>query len=279
MIGQFVAVKVIDMTHLTNQKQVEQLASEISFMKEYKHPHIVGYYGSEIDRTENALNIFMEYTPGGSLSSLIVKSHAGCIEDQTLIVHFCRQILQGLAYLHENGIVHRDIKGDNILITEAGSAKLADFGCSKRIGQITLTDEAATNSFVGTPFWMAPEVIIDNAGFDVKADVWSLGCTVVECLTGKPPWQDKFKTIWAAIYHIAQSTDSPTGIPEHLPLPCSDFLDQCFRRDVTCRPSAAELLHHPWLSVPTTTCAIFAQHLRHQPLPMKCNKMPLGPVV
>ena len=126
--------------------------------QEYQHPNIVQYYGCEIERVENVLNIFMEYTPGGSISSLIAKSSSGCIEDLALMRHFTRQTLVGIAYLHENGVIHRDIKGDNILVTETGSVKLADFGCSKRIGELTSASKAGADTFVGTPFWMAPEV-------------------------------------------------------------------------------------------------------------------------
>eukprot|EP00668_Euglena_longa_P036632 GGOE01047080.1.p1 GENE.GGOE01047080.1~~GGOE01047080.1.p1 ORF type:complete len:848 (-),score=221.65 GGOE01047080.1:951-3422(-) len=247
-VGQFVAVKVIELGTLTNQKQVEKLAVEISLMREYQHPNIVQYYGCEVDREDNVLNIMMEYTPGGSISSLIAKSAKGCIEDMGLLKHFTRQILQGLSYLHQNGIIHRDIKGDNILVTETGSVKLADFGCSKRIGELASTSRNGADTFVGTPFWMAPEVITDEqVGYGVKADIWSLGCTMVEMLTGKPPWQE-FKTMWSAIYHIANSTGKPTGIPEDLLPSLQNFLNLCFERNTEKRPSALELLQHAWLT-------------------------------
>eukprot|EP00667_Euglena_gracilis_P001027 EG_transcript_1027 len=247
-VGHFVAVKVIELGTLTNQKQVEKLAVEISLMREYQHPNIVQYYGCEVDKTDNVLNIMMEYTPGGSISSLIAKSPKGFIEDMGLLKHFTRQILQGLSYLHQNGIIHRDIKGDNILVTETGSVKLADFGCSKRIGELASASRNGADTFVGTPFWMAPEVITDEqVGYGVKADIWSLGCTMVEMLTGKPPWQE-FKTMWSAIYHIANSTGQPTGIPDNLSPSLQNFLDLCFERDTEKRPSALELLQHHWLT-------------------------------
>lgn len=253
LVGHFVAVKVIELGTLTNQKQVEKLAVEISLMREYQHPNIVQYYGCEVSKADNVLNILMEYTPGGSISSLIAKSPAGRIEDPALLKHFTRQILLGLAYLHENGVIHRDIKGDNILVTETGSVKLADFGCSKRIGELASASRNGADTFVGTPFWMAPEVITDEqVGYGVKADIWSLGCTMVEMLTGKPPWQE-FKTMWSAIYHIANSTGKPSGIPDNLAPLLAKFLDLCLERDVERRPSAMELLQHPFLSTASPT--------------------------
>eukprot|EP00906_Rhabdomonas_costata_P010468 RCo014691 len=250
LVGHFVAVKVIELSSLTEPSQISKLAAEITLMKEYQHPNIVQYYGCELNRQDNTLCIFMEYTPGGSISSLIMKSESGRIEDPELIRHFTRQILEGLAYLHANNIIHRDIKGDNILVTNHGLVKVADFGCSKKVGEVASGVSRATGakSFVGTPFWMAPEVITDEqVGYGPKCDIWSLGCTVVEMLTGRPPWQE-FRTMWSAIYYIANSKSQPTGIPEDLTAPCRNFLDQCFQRDVRVRPSAAELQTHPWLT-------------------------------
>jgi serine/threonine protein kinase len=126
------------------------------------------------------LNIILEYIENGSLDSLIKKF--GKLPEN-LVVIYVKQVLHGLDYLHRQGVIHRDIKGGNILTTKDGIVKLADFGVATK-----LTDAGKSNSFAGTPYWMAPEVIEMSGQESSACDIWSLGCTVLELLTGSPPY-------------------------------------------------------------------------------------------
>ena len=157
-----------------------------------------------------------------------------------LVFIFVKQILEGLSYLHNQGIIHRDIKGANLLLTKNGVVKLADFGYS------ILNDKNKVNSIVGTACFMAPEVIEQKGNISPKCDIWSLGSTIVQLLTTKPPYYE-FEPM-AAMFRIV--TDDcpplPTGISEHL----KNFLLKCFTKDPAKRPSAKELLKHPWITTP-----------------------------
>eukprot|EP01012_Entosiphon_sulcatum_P030961 TRINITY_DN3856_c0_g1_i1.p1 TRINITY_DN3856_c0_g1~~TRINITY_DN3856_c0_g1_i1.p1 ORF type:complete len:529 (-),score=95.77 TRINITY_DN3856_c0_g1_i1:177-1763(-) len=243
--GKFVAVKQVE---FGNQSQdaddmLSTFQHELNLMKRLRHRNIVRYLGSEYSHSENVLNIFIEYVPGGSLASISQKFKS--LDMETTRV-YTRQILEGLAYLHENEIIHRDIKGDNILVDDNGIIKLADFGCSKKLDALCSKTHGC-NTMVGTAYWMAPEVITNEQGYGTKADIWSVGCTVVEMLTAKPPWPE-FTSMWAAIYHIANSSGPPSGMPPDLPPECKDFLHQCFNRDVSQRPDALALLQHHWFA-------------------------------
>jgi len=237
--GMLLAVKVVELNELEKEtpKNAGNLTRELELMKKLKHANIVRYYGCDRDESNNLLNIFLEYVPGGSLASLVKKF--GSLPDDTTR-HYTRQILAGLQYLHAHGVVHRDIKGDNILVGDDGTVKLADFGSSKELPDLA-NDSHGCNTMVGTPYWMAPEVITDDAGYGPKADVWSVGCTVVEMMTGNPPWPE-FQSMWAAIYHIANSEGPPSEIPADLHHAAQAFLDACFHRDVTRRANCVELL-------------------------------------
>lgn len=181
----------------------------------------------------------MEYAAGGSLSDTI-RARDGRLEEFT-VVNFTRQILYGLHYLHGNGIVHCDVKGRNVLISKGDSAKIADFGCAKRIG---LETEAAT-PIAGTPAFMAPEVVRGEVqGFE--SDIWSLGCTVIEMATGSAPWRDAADPV-SVLYRIGYSGESP-AIPEFLSAGARDFLEKCLRRNPRERWSADELMKHPWIA-------------------------------
>ena len=167
-------------------QRVASLEKEISVMKKLEHPHIVRYLGTERDESEHqrkvlhSMYIFLEYVPGGSLSSMLKQFGPFGIE---IIKRYSRQILMGLAYLHRKGIIHRDIKGANVLVTEMGVAKLADFGCSKQLqGAATGSMDESLRSIRGSIPWMAPEVI-RQSGHGRSADIWSLGCTVIEMAT------------------------------------------------------------------------------------------------
>ena len=157
---------------------------------------------------------------------------------ETLVARYMAQVLQGLLYLHDQGVIHRDIKGANILLIKEGNVKLADFGVATRNGP-----ELMNSSVVGTPYWMAPEVIT-LSGATTASDIWSLGCTVIELLEGKPPYH-KFNSV-AALYRIVNDDHPP--LPESLSPACEDFLMQCFQKDPNLRVSAKKLLKHPWIA-------------------------------
>ncbi|NWS81106.1 M3K3 kinase, partial [Toxostoma redivivum] len=216
-------------------KEVSALECEIQLLKNLQHDRIVQYYGCLRDRAEKTLTIFMEYMPGGSVKDQL-KAYGALTENVTR--KYTRQILEGVSYLHSNMIVHRDIKGANILRDSAGNVKLGDFGASKRLQTICMSG-TGIRSVTGTPYWMSPEVISGD-GYGRKADVWSLGCTVVEMLTEKPPWAEY--EAMAAIFKIATQPTNPQ-LPSHISEHGRDFLKQIFV-EARHRPSAEELLRH-----------------------------------
>ncbi|RXM32583.1 Mitogen-activated protein kinase kinase kinase 3 [Acipenser ruthenus] len=217
-------------------KEVSALECEIQLLKNLHHERIVQYYGCLRDKAHKTLTIFMEYMPGGSVKDQL-KAYGALTENVTR--KYTRQILEGMSYLHSNMIVHRDIKGANILRDSAGNVKLGDFGASKRLQTICMSG-TGIRSVTGTPYWMSPEVI-SGEGYGRKADVWSLGCTVVEMLTEKPPWAE-FEAM-AAIFKIATQPTNPQ-LPSHISDHCRDFLKRIFV-EAKHRPSAEELLRHP----------------------------------
>ncbi|EEY59283.1 mitogen-activated protein kinase kinase kinase, putative [Phytophthora infestans T30-4] len=242
--GELFALKEIEIHSRPNDDQVTQmqkLGEEISLMNNLSHKHIVRYKGSY--RSENHFYIFMEYVPGGSIASML-KQFDAFSED--LIRIFTRQIVQGVAYLHEMGIIHRDIKGANVLVNEQGVSKLADFGCSKQIPQMLTTSlEESLRSIRGSIPWMAPEVV-KQIGHGYKADIWSIGATVIEMATAKHPWPNCHNGL-AAMYTIAMAT-APPLLPEHLSSEAKSFLQRCFCIDPEERATALELVAHAFLA-------------------------------
>uniref|UniRef100_A0A3B4CYQ6 Mitogen-activated protein kinase kinase kinase 2 n=1 Tax=Pygocentrus nattereri TaxID=42514 RepID=A0A3B4CYQ6_PYGNA len=216
-------------------KEVSALECEIQLLKNLCHERIVQYYGCLRDTHERTLSIFMEYMPGGSIKDQL-KSYGALTENVTR--KYTRQILEGVCYLHSNMIVHRDIKGANILRDSAGNIKLGDFGASRRLQTICLSG-TGIKSVTGTPYWMSPEVI-SGEGYGRKADIWSVGCTVVEMLTQRPPWAE-FEAM-AAIFKIATQPTNP-ALPAHVSDHCRDFLKRIFV-ETRQRPAAEELLRH-----------------------------------
>ncbi|GKE10588.1 mitogen-activated protein kinase kinase kinase NPK1, partial [Tanacetum coccineum] len=217
---------------------IRELEEEVKLLKNLSHPNIVRYLGTA--REEESLNIFLEFVPGGSISSLLGKFGSF---PESVIRMYTKQILLGLEYLHKNGIMHRDIKGANILVDNKGRIKLADFGASKKV--VELATMTGAKSMKGTPYWMAPEVIVQT-GHSFSADIWSVGCTVIEMATGKPPWSQQYQEV-AALFHIGTTKAHPP-IPDHLSADAKDFLLKCLEGEPNLRPDALELLQHPFVT-------------------------------
>nr|KYP43803.1 Mitogen-activated protein kinase kinase kinase A [Cajanus cajan] len=214
----------------------EQLQREQRILSSLFSPHIVTYKGCNITRENNNLwfNLFMEYMPFGTLMQES-RRHGGRLTESA-IVRYTRQVLQGLEYLHDKGVVHCDIKGSNILIGNDG-AKIGDFGCAKFANESPV-------AIGGTPMFMAPEVARgEEQGY--PADVWALGCTVVEMATGFAPWPNVEDPV-TVLYRIAYSDELP-NIPCFLSEEAKDFLGKCFKRNPNERWSCSQLLKHPFL--------------------------------
>lgn len=220
------------------QDHIKELEEEVKLLKDLSHPNIVRYLGTV--REEESLNILLEFVPGGSISSLLGKFGPF---PEAVMRTYTKQLLLGLEYLHNHGIMHRDIKGANILVDNKGCIKLADFGASKQVAELATISGA--KSMKGTPYWMAPEVI-RQTGHSYSADIWSVGCTVIEMATGKPPWSQQYQEV-AALFHIG-TTKSHPPIPENLSVKAKDFLLKCLEKEPDLRPTASELLKHPFVT-------------------------------
>ncbi|EAN94867.1 protein kinase-like protein, putative [Trypanosoma cruzi] len=238
--GRLVAVKYLSIQNSVKDA-LSQVQKEVGVLKKLSHPNIIRYFGCCTDN--DYILLFMEFAVAGSLTS-IVRNFTGL--NESVIQFYTYQMLLGLRYLHQKGVVHRDIKGENILVDGFGAVKLADFGSSKILPGISDRSRAGCETLIGSPFWMAPEVI-RNEPYGTKTDIWSVGCTVVEMLNGgTPPWQEEFENVYSLMYYVG-TTDSIPKIPEDTSESCRDFLRMCFQRDTTKRPSSDELLQHPWL--------------------------------
>ncbi|KAI7888955.1 kinase-like domain-containing protein [Mucor mucedo] len=243
--GEWIAVKQLDMAVTASdhrnqelQDRSDALYREIRLLKDLDHENIVQYIGYDSDLKEGHTYIFLEYVPGGSISGLL---HQYQSFDEPLVKFFTRQILCGLEYLHDKNILHRDIKGGNVLIDLDGVCKITDFGLSKNQKQGVYDPVSDHTNMKGTIFWMAPEVLSEN--YSAKVDVWSLGCTVLEMVTGRHPWTEL--TTLAALYQIG-SHKAPE-IPSHLSDEAKDFLQLCLKIKPEDRPTASELLQHPFV--------------------------------
>ncbi|KAJ0241804.1 Protein kinase domain-containing protein [Hirschfeldia incana] len=238
-----------------NSKEcLKQLNQEITVLSQLCHPNIVQYYGSEL--SEETLSVYLEFVSGGSIHKLLAEYGAFT---EPVIQNYTRQILSGLVYLHGRNTVHRDIKGANILVDPNGEIKLADFGMAKHV-----TAYSTMLSFTGSPYWMAPEVVMHKNGYTLAVDVWSLGCTILEMATAKPPWS-QFEGV-AAIFKIGNSKDMPE-IPDHLSNDAKNFIRLCLQRNPTVRPTAAQLLEHPFLRVHSPRVANNSMHKDVPPAP------------
>ncbi|XP_050240474.1 mitogen-activated protein kinase kinase kinase NPK1 isoform X2 [Quercus robur] len=241
--GELLAVKQVSITTNSASKEktqahIRELEEEVKLLKNLSHPNIVRYLGTA--REHDSLNILLEFVPGGSISSLLGKFGSF---PESVIRMYTKQLLLGLEYLHKNGIMHRDIKGANILVDNKGCIKLADFGASKQVVELATINGA--KSMKGTPYWMAPEVILQT-GHSFSADIWSVGCTVIEMATGKPPWSQQYQEV-AALFHIG-TTKSHPPIPEHLSAEAKDFLLKCLQKEPDLRHVASDLLQHPFVT-------------------------------
>jgi serine/threonine protein kinase len=224
--------------NVSNQPQeVDNLLSEIQLMRGLSHPHIVEYLGASVDTEKGVLYIFQEWVPGGSVQQLLQQFGPFTIG---VVKEYTRQILLGLEYLHANGIVHRDIKGGNILVDANRTVKLADFGASTKLTAFNKTQD--TTTIKGTPYFMAPEVLASSR-YGRKGDVWAVGCTMIQMLTGEPPWKDRNLKGLVQLHLLLTSWDQgPPPCNVRLTPDARECLELIFKKVDTERPTAQELL-------------------------------------
>ena len=215
------------------------MKKEVSLLKQLDHPNIVRYYQTDMSDDMNAINVLLEFVPGGSLKTILIKYRALELD---VIRNYSKQLLVGLNYLHDNKIVHRDLKSPNILIASNGILKLSDFGSSKQFEEF---DENVSKSLRGSPYWMAPEVVL-RKGHSFPADIWSFGCVLIEMVSGRPPWSNYSKDTREVLNLIVKENTYP-DIPK-----CSsllfDVITKCLNKDPFQRPTTKELLNMPFFN-------------------------------
>ncbi|KAM8797709.1 serine/threonine-protein kinase TAO3 [Eudromia elegans] len=231
--NEVVAVKKMSYSGKQTNEKWQDIIKEVKFLQQLKHPNTIEYKGCYLK--EHTAWLVMEYCLGSA--SDLLEVHKKPLQEVE-IAAITHGALQGLAYLHSHSKIHRDIKAGNILLTEPGQVKLADFGSASIV--------CPANSFVGTPYWMAPEVILamDEGQYDGKVDVWSLGITCIELAERKPPLFNM--NAMSALYHIAQN-DSPTLQSNEWSDSFRGFVDYCLQKIPQERPSSTDLLRHDFV--------------------------------
>jgi len=234
--GSTVAIKQIPLTKLSEEMTAEMMA-EVKLLEALENPHIVSYLDSIW--SSKYLNIIMEFVDSGSLCDMIRKFPDNRMPEK-LVAIYIKQVLQGLTFLHGQGVIHRDLKGANILVTSRGVVKLADFGVAVAAKKL---QGQQVSDVVGTPYWMAPEVI-EMREQTTACDIWSVGATTLELLTGFPPYYKM--NAMTAMWHIVQDKHPPIDIlASDL---CVDFLLYCFHKNTQQRQTAHWLLNnHNWI--------------------------------
>ena len=241
-----VAVKLVDLEDA--EDDVADIQREITVLAQCASPFVTKYLASTLVPGTSKLAIVMEYMAGGSARHVVDESAAESENGGGLgegeISFITRDVLRALAYLHDEGKIHRDVKAANVLLTADAEARLADFGVS---GQMTHTLGARRKTFTGTPFWMAPEVIQGGEGYDEKADIWSLGITCYELALGAAPHSDLHPM---RVLFVIPKQDPPR-LPEdgRFSADFRDFVAKCLQKDAKARPSAEELLDHPFVQL------------------------------
>ena len=241
--GQLIAVKVIDKKRLNSfssnsNSSISSIESEIEILSKLNHKNIIKYYGSL--QSKNHLKIFLEYCEGGSIAKMLLNYKSFT---ENIIRKYTKEMLEGLEYLHAHNIIHRDIKGANILVDRNGTCKLSDFGGAKIIKDEEF-NQSRNYSMKGTPNWMAPEVIKNNETTRFS-DIWSIGCTVIEMITGKPPWSN-YKNPFKILFQIMNSLEPPE-IPNNCSGTLSNFISCCLKVKPTERLNVTQLLRHPFI--------------------------------
>ncbi|XP_064091111.1 serine/threonine-protein kinase PAK mbt-like isoform X2 [Macrobrachium nipponense] len=249
--GSQVAVKKMD---LRKQQRRELLFNEVVIMRDYHHPNIVEMYDSFL--VEDELWVVMEFLEGGALTDIV--THARMDEEQIATV--CRQCLKALAYLHSQGVIHRDIKSDSILLASDGRVKLSDFGFCAQVSQ----ELPKRKSLVGTPYWMAPEVI-SRLPYGPEVDIWSLGIMIIEMVDGEPPFFNEPPL--QAMRRIRDMPPPKLKNSHKISPRLQGFLEKMLVRDPGQRATAFELLQHPFLrqAGPPSLLVPLMRSFRHSP--------------
>ncbi|KAJ8003780.1 hypothetical protein DPEC_G00151950 [Dallia pectoralis] len=242
--GQLAAIKVMDVTG----DEEEEIKAEINMLKKYSHHrNIATYYGAFIKKNppgvDDQLWLVMEFCGAGSVTDLIKNTKGNSLKEEWT-AYICREILRGLAHLHQHKVIHRDIKGQNVLLTENAEVKLVDFGVSAQLDRTV----GRRNTFIGTPYWMAPEVIAcdenPEATYDFKSDLWSLGITAIEMAEGAPPLCDMHPM--RALFLIPRNP-APRLKSKKWSKKFQSFIESCLIKSHGQRPSTEQLLKHPFI--------------------------------
>ncbi|XP_071792764.1 serine/threonine-protein kinase 10-like isoform X5 [Asterias amurensis] len=242
--GIYAAAKLIE---IKEQEELEDFLVEIQILFECKHRYIVGMHETYL--FANKLWMLIEFCEGGALDDIMLDLEKGLTEMQIKVV--CKQMLEALDFLHSKHIIHRDIKAGNILLTMSGDIRLADFGVSAK----NVKTKQRRDSFIGTPYWMAPEVVVcetlkDNP-YDYKADIWSLGITLIELAQQEPPYHELHPM--RVLIKIPKAEPPTLLAPSRWSKDFSHFIKTCLDKNPESRPSAAEMMKHPWLADVTDT--------------------------